>query len=147
MSESANLLTQFVFEARVACDPVVVIGDAKNGKRQLVPITGGEFAGPTICGQVLPGGADWQLVRPDGVLEIVARYTIQTDDGINISVINRGIAVYPPATENVYVRTTPEFDAPRASSYAWMNKCIFVGTVEPITRSPLVVSVKVFKVL
>jgi len=147
MNSVTPLLTEFVLEARVACDPVIVIGDSKQGRRQLIPITGGEFSGPNINGKVLPGGADWQLVRPDGVLEIEARYTVQTVDGINIGVRNRGIALYPPAAETVYVRTVPEFEAPADSAYAWLNKAIFVGTVVPISRAPLVVQVRVFKLL
>jgi hypothetical protein len=144
---SATLQTEFVLEARVNCDPVIVIGDSKHGKRQLIPITGGEFFGPNIKGIVLSGGADKQLVRPDGAVEIEARYTIQTHDGVHISVCNRGIALYPPAADTVYVRTTPEFEAPNDSVYAWLNKAIFVGTVMPISRQPLIVQVRVFKVL
>ena len=147
MSTIPPLQAEFVLEARVTCDPVLVVGASKRGKRQLIPITGGEFSGPGIEGKVLPGGADWQLVRPDGVLEIEARYTIQTDDGIHISVCNRGIAVYPPTAESVYVRTTPQFEAPVDSPYAWLNKAIFVGTVQPISRQPLIVQVRVFRVL
>lgn len=141
------LKTEFVFEARVTCDALVTIGDTKLGKRRLVPITGGEFSGPTLKGVVLPGGADWQLVRPDGVVEILARYTIRTHDGINISVVNRGIALYPPHFARTHVRTTPEFEAPRDSAYAWLNQNIFVGTVEAITRQPLVVAVRVYRLL
>ena len=147
MTPPPALQTEFVLEARVNCDPLLVIGASKSGKRQLIPITGGEFAGPAIKGRVLSGGADWQLVRPDGVTEIVARYTLQTHDGVNISVVNRGIALYPPAFEKVYLRTTPEFEAPSESVYAWLNKSIFVGTVEVISRRPLIVSVKVYRVL
>jgi hypothetical protein len=147
MNTIAPLQTEFVLEARVNCDPVVIVGDSKQGKRQLVPITGGGFSGVNLKGRVLAGGADWQLVRPDGVLEIEARYTIQTDDGVNISVCNRGIALYPPTAESVYVRTIPEFEAPTSSAYAWLNKAIFVGTVSPISRQPLIVQVRVFKVL
>ncbi len=147
MNAIAPLQTEFVFEARVTCDPLVAIGDSKRGKRQLIPITGGEFSGPNIKGRVLPGGADWQLQRSDGVLEIEARYTIQTEDGINISVCNRGIAAYPPLAEKVYVRTAPEFEAPTNSSYDWLNKNIFIGTVDVISRQPLVVQVRVFRVL
>ena len=147
MNTIAPLQTEFVFEARVNCDPMIVIGDSKQGKRQLIPITGGEFSGPDINGKVLPGGADCQLVRLDGVLEIEARYTIQTHDGVNICVCNRGIALYPPAFEQVYVRTVPEFEAPVSSAYAWFNKSIFVGTVQPINRQPLVVQVRVFRLL
>jgi hypothetical protein len=147
MNTTATLQTEFVLEARVTCDPVVVIGPSKRGKRQLIPITGGEFAGPSIKGRVLSGGADWQLVRPDGVTEIEARYTIQTDDGVNISVVNRGIALYPPAFEQVYVRTTPEFEAPSDSAYAWLNKSIFVGTLQVASKQPLVVLVRIYKLL
>ncbi len=39
------------------------------------------------------------------------------------------IALYPPAATSVYVRTTPEFEAPSNSAYAWLNKATFVGTV------------------
>jgi len=141
------LQTEFVFEARVACDAVVLIGDSKLGKRQLIPITGGEFSGPNINGRVLPGGADWQLTRPDGVTEIEARYTIQTHDGVNISVVNRGIALQPPRFEQVYVRTTPEFEAPDDSAYAWLNRNVFVGTLQVMSKRPLMVQVRVFRVL
>jgi hypothetical protein len=40
---------------------------------------------------VIPGGADWQVVRDDGVGELVARYSIRTGDGTEITVVNRGI--------------------------------------------------------
>jgi hypothetical protein len=147
MNSIPPLQTEFVLEARVTCDPVVVVGDSKQGKRQLIPITGGEFSGPNIKGRVLPGGADWQLVRPDGVTEIEARYTIQTHDGVNIGVVNRGIALYPPVSEHIYVRTTPEFEAPSDSAYAWLNKSIFVGTLQVASKQPLVVLVRIFRVI
>jgi hypothetical protein len=153
------LQTEFVFEANVTCDAMVAIGDSSRGRRQLIPITGGEFVGPQLKGRVLPGGADWQLIRADGVVEIEARYTIQTEDGVNISVCNRGVTVYPPDFNerrargealdpmSIYVRTTPEFEAPSDSAYAWLNRLIFVGTVQVVSRTPLVVQVRVFKVL
>jgi hypothetical protein len=147
MNTVTPLHTEFVLEARVTCDPIIVIGDSKQGKRQLIPITGGEFSGPNLNGKVLPGGADWQLVRPDGVLEIEARYTVQTEDGVNIAIRNRGIAIYPPVAQTVYVRTVPEFEAPANSAYAWLNRAIFVGTVHPISRAPIIVQVRVFKLL
>jgi hypothetical protein len=147
MNTVTPLQTEFVLEARVTCDPLIVIGDSKQGKRQLIPISGGDFSGPNIKGSVLPGGADWQLVRSDGVLEIEARYTVQTEDGVTIGVRNRGIALYPPAAQTVYVRTVPEFEAPAESAYAWLNKAIFVGTVLPISRVPLIVQVRIFKVI
>jgi hypothetical protein len=147
MNTVTPLQTEFVLEARVTCDSVIVIGDSKQGKRQLIPITGGEFSGPSIKGKVLAGGADWQLARSDGVMEIDARYTIQTEDAVTIGVRNRGIALYPPVVPVTYMRTVPAFEAPADSTYAWLNKAIFVGTVVLISRVPLVVQVRVFKLL
>jgi hypothetical protein len=63
-----------------------------NGQGQrLVPILGGTFSGQH-SGNVLPGGADWQTVRPDGVLELDARYVLSvTGTGSVIEVRSEGI--------------------------------------------------------
>ena len=44
----------------------------------------------------MPGGADWQILRPDGAADLEARYTIQTDDGALIYVVSRGVRHGPP---------------------------------------------------
>ena len=105
----------------------------------LVPITGGSFAGPKLKGVVLPGGADWQLERPDGVLEIDALYSIKADDGAVIIVHNRGIIA------GDYVRTSPQFEAPKGP-HDWLNRSIFVGTLSG-ARQPGAVVIRVFRVL
>ena len=51
----------FIFAAHVTVDPAHDLGDVAKGGRRIVPITGGEFAGPQLRGKVLPGGADWQI--------------------------------------------------------------------------------------
>ena len=61
--------------------PAQEIGTSSLGQRRIIPIEGGEFEGPKLRGTVLPGGADWMLVRPDGVAQINVRMTLQTDDG------------------------------------------------------------------
>jgi hypothetical protein len=61
---------QFAFEARVAVAPALDLGDIAKGRRRIVPITGGEFSGPQMRGTVMPGGADWQIIRSDGVAEL-----------------------------------------------------------------------------
>ena len=140
------LRTEFVFEAQVACGEVVRIGVSAHGERRLIPITGGSFKGPRLAGSVLSGGGDWQLLRPDAVLEIEARYTIQTDDGALISVRNAGISV-TASDAAPYVRTTPQFEAPADGAYAWLNRSVFVGTVGVASRRPLIVLVRVFRVI
>jgi len=46
-------------------------GEVPGGRRRIIEILGGTFEGPNIRGRVLPGGADWQLVRPDGFAELI----------------------------------------------------------------------------
>ena len=43
--------------------------------------TAGRSRARRLKGKVLPGGADWQIVRADGVVHLQARYTIETDSG------------------------------------------------------------------
>src|SRR4051812_32982113 len=70
---------------------VMDIGSTPYGERRVIPITGGSFKGPILNGIVLPGGADWQIIRPDNVTELEARYTLCTNEAAKISVINRGL--------------------------------------------------------
>ena len=104
---------------------------------------------------MLPGGADWQYVRSDGVVELVARYSILTTDGVEIAVVNRGLRRAAPEVMArmargeavdpalVYCRTTPQFEAP-AGPYEWLNRSVFVASAE---RMPDRVRIGVFEVL
>jgi hypothetical protein len=103
------------------------IGEVGAGMRRVIPITGGTFEGPAIRGVVLPGGADWNLTRPDGVAEVWARYTLQTDDGVLIAIVNAGLVV-PQADGSRYARTVPQFEV-AGEQYAWLRRNIFVGTL------------------
>lgn len=148
---------QFVLEARVTIAPVIDVGDTSYGRRRIIPITGGTFRGPHLSGTVLDEGEDTQLVREDGVTEIGARYTLRTDDGVLIYVINKGIVVPPKPTGGkpaphsalpvpAYVRTIPQLEVPRASRYEWLNQALYVGTLNPLPRSEHAVVVRFFKV-
>ena len=72
---------KFVFEISIQVGSVREVGETGKGLRKIVPVTGGTFEGPEIKGIVIPGGYDWQLLRSDDVLEIDARYVLQTDEG------------------------------------------------------------------
>ncbi len=105
----------------------------------MIPITGGSFRGEKLSGRILPGGADWQVIRADGVAELDARYTLETSDGALIYVRNFGYRRGPPdvlrrlaAGEPVdpslyYMRTTPRFET-GAQRYDWLNATICVAT-------------------
>ena len=69
---------QFLFEARGVLDAAVVVGETPVGLKRVVPILGGTFTGPEIRGTIVPGGADWQYVRADGVTVVEARYLLRT---------------------------------------------------------------------
>jgi len=137
------LRAELAFEARVLVDAPIVVGQGPHGLRRIVPITGGTVSGPRLQGKVLPGGADWQVVRAsDDVLEIEAKYTLETHDGVRIMVTNRGLRRGPKDVidrlargESVdpslyYFRTTAQFEAPSDGPYAWLNQSIFVGVAE-----------------
>jgi hypothetical protein len=68
------------------------LGNVVQGRRRIVPLTGGTFTGPELNGTLLPGSsADWQIVLPDGTALGDIRYTLQTDDGNLLYVQSRGV--------------------------------------------------------
>jgi hypothetical protein len=138
---------EFVFEVEAAIGETLLLGKSKRGERRLIPITGGTVSGPRLQGEVLPGGADWQLVRPDGDTELEARYPIRASDGALIQVCNRCLVHVPAGAQGrgqVYVRTAPEFDAPVDGPHAWLNHAMFVGTLQ--LAGPGRVRIRVFRV-
>ena len=135
----------FAFEARVQVGPPMDLGPIPGGRRRIVPILSGTFEGPgdgkSLKGRVLPGGADWQIVRADGLGELDTRYTLETEDGKLIYVQNAGIRHAPPEITAklmkgepvdpslVYFRTVPKFET-SAPELAWLTRSIFVGIGE-----------------
>ena len=136
--------TEFAFEIQAKIGEVILLGETKDGKRQAIPITGGSFEGAGIKGEVIPGGADYQLVRPDGIIEVNAIYMIRTDDGAVINVDNRGII--DPTGAKPYLRTAPKFAAP-VGPYDWLNKHLFLSSIHLDPDRPGYVFIRVYKVL
>ena len=121
---------EYVVELKVKCEGAYQVGQTSHGNRFIIPIVGGTFEGPKMKGTILPGGADYQLQdNAHGRTEVEAIYSIKTDDGVNIHVRNRGL-ICTGKDENgnpqFYFRTTPQFEAPFDSKYAWLNNAIFV---------------------
>ena len=131
---------EFIFEATVTLDPPREVGKTKYGVRRIIGINGGTFEGPAMKGVVLPGGADWQTVREDGTADLVATYSLKTDDGVTIFIDNRGIRTAEPSVlerlargEDVppseyYMRTYTNFEVDENSRYSWMNKSVVIST-------------------
>ncbi len=130
-----------VFTAHVDIGTPLDLGPVAAGRRRIVPILGGTVSGPRLTAEILPGGADWQIVRGNGTAEVVARYTLLAADGGLISVVNTGLRRGPPAIlarlaagETVdpalyYFRTSPVFDV-TAGPHDWLAENVFVATGE-----------------
>jgi len=139
-SESSDQVfkTEHMWEAKVTIADGILLGESKHGWRRIVPIKGGTFEGPNIRGEVVPGGEDWQLTRPDGDRELYARYLLKTHDGHLIQVINRVLMHFPPEGEkgDPYIRSVIDLEAPNDSPYEYLNHAIFLGTLTQPTLKP-----------
>ena len=149
-TETKMLHAEHVFDANVTIGDLLNFGESKYGERKIIPITGGTFKGPDIEGEVLPGGADWQLIRPDGDVELYARYTLKTKDGALIQVQNRVLMhMSRDGTSPPYTRSVIDFEAPSESPHAWLNHAIFLGTLtvpQPMPEDKPYVVISVYKV-
>jgi hypothetical protein len=142
ISTVAPLKTEFAFTATVLVGTPLVVDHTPDGARRYIPIIGGTVAGPALNGKVVPAGGDSQIIRSDGVIVLEARYMIQTDDNVMISVTNRGFRHAAPAVmaqllrsehvgrDEYYFRTVAQFEAPVGSRHEELNKFIFIGTAE-----------------
>ncbi|CAD5282592.1 conserved exported hypothetical protein [Alteromonas sp. 38] len=137
-----QIATEPVLEINVLLGDKVDVGNTDDGHRYIVPITGGSFQGNDIRGHVVPGGADWQVDRPDKVKNIEALYTIKTHDGTTIIIHNKGIVHH--LTGSRYAFTRPVFHAPKGQ-YDWLNTSFFVGTIQS-RHNPRSVVISVYEV-
>ena len=121
--------SELVMNLVVTCSKPEPMGPSFNSKDGIRGhawyIIGGKFWGPNIKGTVIPGGADFPVVRRDGVVVVDALYSLRTDDGTIIMIHNRGLG-YDKRDEKY--RLVPEFTV-NEGKYDWLNKSIFVGTL------------------
>lgn len=133
-----------IMTLRVNLAPPVEFGRTAYGERRFIAITGGTFDGPSIAGEILNGGGDWNAVRPDGVVHVFAKYSLRTDDGVLINITNEGwgrsnaaemkavfendfVAAEKAAQDQPwYTKTCPRFEVTEGK-YGWLNSTCFVG--------------------
>jgi hypothetical protein len=146
---------RFAFE--IACDvqAALDLGPTQAGHRRIVPIAGGLVSGPKLQGRVLPGSADWQILRPDGTADLDARYTLQSEDGALIYVVNRGVRHGPAETlarlnrgepvdpASYYFRSSASFET-SAPQHGWLTRAVLIGVGE---RYPDKVVIRFWEVL
>lgn len=144
----------FLAEVAVSVGDPVEVGPTPDGHRRMVPITGGTVRGPVLNGRVIPGGADYQVLRDPTLTELDARYVLETDDGQRIFVhntalrhgtardidlLNSGAAVDP---SRIYFRCWPRLTT-AAPDLDWLNTRLTLGTG---IRCPGQVIIRIFSV-
>ena len=128
---------EFLCRGEVQAGEPIKAGNLDFGEMCMVPILSGHFEGK-ITGDVLPGGADMQWLKPDRtVAHIDARYMIKTTDNAIIYVHNPGLRVIVlDIMERIfndevvdpgcyYFRTNPEIET-GSPKYAWLNNVVCV---------------------
>ena len=135
---------EFLFNLSADVGDLISLGPCPLGERRVVYIGTGTFEGPDLRGELI-GGADWQILRSDGVLELDARYAIKDHRGGVIQVLSQGLRHGPPEVmarlargedvdpESYFFRTVMRFET-GASELAWLNKTIAVATARRKAR-------------
>lgn len=107
------------------------LGQGPLGHRYIVPILGGRFyGGPGIDGlegEVLAGGADRQLVRPDGVKELEALYEMRAENGAVLTVLNQ--VIVDESQPERYAMSVIKVTAPEGP-LEWLNRRLILGTLQ-----------------
>ena len=91
-----EITTRHLFDMVVDLNPRLEFGAGPLGRRTLFGSAGGTFHGPRLRGEVLPGGGDWALFRPDGAMTLDVRLTLRTHDGALVHMTYSGRWVFPP---------------------------------------------------
>src|SRR5882724_9173747 len=135
-----------VYRLEATVGEALDLGEIAQGRRRIVPLTGGTFTGAELNGTLLPGAsADWQIVLPDGTALGDIRYTLQTDEGDLLYVQARSVrhgsadvlerlarGQDVDASEYTF-RTSTQIET-AAPALEWLNKGVFisVGARQPV---------------
>ena len=133
------LETRYVFTITARIGGVTTVGDTGHGVRRIIPILGGEVRGENVNGKVCAFGADFQIIRPNELIELEAKYAFETDDGATVYVENKGIRFGPAELlqklkrnepvdpKLIYFRTVPRFETGHAK-YRWLMESLFIAS-------------------
>lgn len=137
-----RLEAEEVIRITVTLAPPLRVGPTGKGELSIIPITGGTFEGPGLCGRVMPGGADWNTVVNGRLNHVFAKYWLQTEDGEVISVENEGYI--DNACSGTVIKTTPRFLCSLKGKYARLAGGTYVG--ELFGGSETSINIRVYRV-
>ena len=149
-----QLDAELVMELRADCpeEDRLVVGGNDWGFLKVIQIKGGYFDGEKLRGRVVPGGADWNMGVGGDTEEsvhsrtVLAKYLLQTDDGVYIAIENLGYK-YVEQEKNSVIQTRPAFHAPRGK-YEWLNYGVYVGSLSGSTENGVRgVNIKIYKMM
>ena len=128
-----------IFRLEAILGEALDVGNVAQGRRRILPLTGGTFSGHELNGTLLPGAsADWQIVLPDGTALGDIRYTLRSDRGDMLYVRSQGVrhgsaevlarlgrGEEVDASEYVF-RTSTQIET-AAPDLDWLNKGVFIS--------------------
>jgi hypothetical protein len=125
---TAEVVLEHAFDIRINFDRRWTLGPLPGGLKQgYTSLKDGLVEGPLLNGRVVDySGADWPIVRPDGVVELQAHYMLEASDGTLIYIRNLGYVHTPAGPNPGYFRCTPYFRAPDGP-HDWLNHTVLVG--------------------
>jgi hypothetical protein len=135
----AEIRTTHLMTMTLGVSGMQAIGATPSGNRRIGLVAGGTFVGERLRGTVLPGGADWIMLRGDGSTTLDVRLVLEADDKALIGMTYRGMRHGPSAVmervnrgepvdpSEYYFRTAVAFET-AAAKYDWLNRIVAVGT-------------------
>lgn len=120
-----------IFSYKATLSEPEVIGPVPEGVRVNFYVTGGQFKGPGINGQLRAVGADWLTIRRDGIGVLDVRATLEVDDGALVYMTYSGITdlgdnghenfIRGQMPTRLALRTVPRFQSAHPD-YIWLNR-------------------------
>ncbi len=134
-----NPALSLVYRLEATLGQPLELGDTAQGRRRIVPLTGGTFTGPELNGTLVPGAsADWQTILPDGTALGDIRYVLRTNGGDLLDVRSRSVRHGSPevlgrlgrgedvAPSEYTFRTSTQIQT-GAPELDWLNKGVFIA--------------------
>ncbi len=135
----ANLQFKHLFDITLQIGNSHDLGATPYGDKKIVQVTGGQFSGQKISGNVRPeSAADWVLIRPDLSIKLDVRLTLETNDNAMIFMRYEGIRHSSPEIAHklakndsvdpqlYYWRASPFFET-SSKQYLWLNNIVAVA--------------------